>query len=193
MPFVPPPIPTPPIRLRRTGARRGGLPESAPLTRSAFKGPQPKGKSVYVGLMVLVVVGGFFLQLNWLQRAKQDPANVAPNAFADKLGHWMLQTHGGENGGAAPAGAPGLENVECGNCLGTGHVLSETGGKAICPICQGVGYRLIRRFDAADRICPMCAGMGRVQLSPDGEVGTCPRCEGRGLIRDKAAAPAVPE
>ena len=65
MPFVPPPIPTPPIRLRRTGARRGGLPESAPLTRRAFKGPQPKGKSVYVGLMVLVVVGGFFLQLEW--------------------------------------------------------------------------------------------------------------------------------
>jgi DnaJ-class molecular chaperone len=61
----------------------------------------------------------------------------------------------------------------------------------MCPICLGLGFHMIKRFDASDRICPLCAGMGRVALPDTGVIGTCPRCEGRGLVRSQAAASAA--
>ncbi len=141
--------------------------------------------------MVLLVVAGFFLQMDWIQRIKkQSASDIAPNALADKLGQWMLQTKGIEPGSVA--GAPGVETIECGNCMGTGNVLSDEGKKRICPICQGVGSRLIRYLDSSDRICPNCVGMGRAEDPDTGEVGTCPRCGGRGLIRSQAALEAAP-
>ncbi len=157
-----------------------------------FKAQQPKGRNVYVALMVVVVVAGFFLQLDWIRRMReQNSANIAPNALADKLGQWMLETKGVEAGGAAAA--PGVETIECGNCLGTGSVLSEDGRREMCPICMGVGSRLIRRLDPADKQCPACGGMGRVKWPDTGKVDTCPRCQGRGLIRRPAAAEPAPD
>ena len=135
--------------------------------------------------MVVLVVAGFFLQMNWLQRARrQKESDLASNALASKLGQWMLRQKGVESD-AYPR-APGLQTIECINCQGTGSILSNDGRREICPICQGVGSRLIRFFDSSDHLCPACGGMGRVELPDTGEVDTCPRCNGRGLIRSPA-------
>ena len=135
--------------------------------------------------MALVVVAGFFLQLNWMQRIRQrDLSEVAPNSMASKLGQWMLRQKGVESD--ASLRAPGIETIECENCQGTGSILSEEGFQGVCPICQGVGSRLVRRLDSSEYVCPACVGMGRVELPDTGEVGTCPRCGGRGLIRNPA-------
>ena len=147
-----------------------------------------------MALMALVVVGGFFLQLNWMQRAKREGAvDMAPNALADKLGQWMLEKRGGESRAseASATVAPGVETKKCFNCQGMGYIFTADGQREICPICQGVGSHLVRYLDSADELCPGCAGMGRAVLSDTGEVGTCPRCGGRGLIRP--ATEPVPE
>ena len=168
-------------------SRRTGAPPR-PLTPFGGKAPAPKGKSVTVALMFVLVVAGFFLQLNWMQRAKQN-ADIPANSFADKLGQWMLKQKGVSPGGET--GAPGVESIECDRCFGTGGVLSPEGQRNICPICLGVGSRLIRRIHPDDYKCPACGGMGRMVLPDTGEVGTCPRCQGRGLIRRTGAAEAA--
>ena len=174
--------------MRRTGARRLGAP-TRPLTSFGGKAPAPKGKGVIVALMFVLVVAGFVLQLNWMQRAKQN-AEIPPDGFGAKLGQWMLNQKGA--GPGVPAGAAGVENIECDRCFGTGGVLSADGQKReICPICLGVGSRLIRRLDPNDFKCPACGGMGRMVLPDTGEVGPCPRCEGRGLIRRGGSADAA--
>lgn len=175
----PTPIHGPSVRLRRTGARRASEP-ARPRSVFGGKAPAPKGKNVTVALMFVLVIAGFFLQLNWMQRAKQN-AEIPPDGFAAKLGQWMLNQKGA--GESAATGAPGVENIECDRCFGTGGVLSPEGKREACPICMGVGSRLIRRLDPADYKCPACGGMGRMVLPDSGVVGTCPRCEGRGLIR----------
>lgn len=143
--------------------------------------------------MALLVVAGFFLQLNWMQQARKRsaPEMGMPGGFADKLGRWMLMKRGVDP--AAATGVPGVETIECEYCLGTGHILSPSGQKMICPVCQGVGSRLIRRLDEYDRICPLCAGMGRTELPDTGEIGTCPRCGGRGLIRSQVPDAPAPD
>lgn len=153
-----------------------------------FKAPAPRSKSITVALMFVLVIAGFFLQLNWMQRAKRN-AEIPENGFADKLGQWMLQQKGG--GDAVVAGEPGVETIECDRCLGTGGILSADGKRDICPICLGVGSRLIRRLHPDDYRCPACGGMGRMVLPDTGEVGTCPRCGGRGLIRRGGSANAA--
>ena len=160
-------------------SRRTGAPPR-PLTPFGGKAPAPKGKSVTVALMFVLVVAGFFLQLNWMQRAKQN-AEIPPDGFGAKLSQWMLNQRGA--GAGVPAGAPGVETIECDRCFGTGGVLSPDSKREICPICVGVGSRLIRRLDPNDVKCPACGGMGRMVLPDTGEVGTCHRCQGRGLIR----------
>lgn len=143
--------------------------------------------------MVLVVVGGFFLQLNWIQRTKREgAADLAPNAIADRLGKWMLEQRGGDAAVSAPVNAPGVQTITCFNCQGMGYIFTADGQREMCPICQGVGSHLVRHLDPADELCPGCAGMGRTILADTGEAVTCPRCNGRGLIRRPAAdsAPA---
>lgn len=148
----------------------------------------PKNKGVYVTLMFLLVVAGFILQMHWLQTARERKVSeAAPGSFSEKLGRWMLMQKGVADG-ATGSGAPGVETIECDRCLGTGSTLSDEGKRDLCPICLGVGSRLIRRLDPADYQCPACGGMGRMEWPDTGEVGVCPRCQGRGLIR--AAAPA---
>ena len=138
-----------------------------------------------IGLLVIV---GFFLQLNWMQRAKRN-VEITPDGFADKLGQWMLKQKGVNE--SAGTGAPGVETLECIRCFGTGGILSPDGKREICPICLGVGSRLIRRLDPGDELCPACGGMGRWESPDTGEVGTCPRCQGRGLVRRGGAAAAA--
>ena len=168
-------------------ARRDGRPSVAP-PGFPFATPQPKGKGPVVAAIGLLVIVGFFLQLNWMQRAKQN-ADIPANSFADKLGQWMLKQKGVAPGGET--GAPGVESIECDRCFGTGGVLSPEGQRDICPICLGVGSRVIRRIHPDDYKCPACGGMGRMVLPDTGEVGTCPRCQGRGLIRRTGAAEAA--
>ncbi|HAL92072.1 MAG TPA: hypothetical protein DCM68_03505 [Verrucomicrobia bacterium] len=151
------------------------------------------GKSVYASLIFLFVVLGFVLQFNWMQGVKEKKAEeFAPQGLADKISRWMLQKRGLDPD-MLSEGQPGVDKINCAICMGTGRVLGQPGEKAICPICQGVGFRMIRRFDAADRICPFCSGMGRVELPDTGVVGTCPRCDGRGLVRSRATAESVPD
>jgi len=175
--------------LRRTGARRASEPPR-PLSAFGSQAPSPKSKNVYVALMVVLVIAGFFLQLNWMQRAKEN-AEIPPDGFAAKLGQWMLHQKGA--GESAAPGAPGVENIECDRCFGTGGVLSSDSKREICPICLGVGSRLIRRLDPNDVKCPACGGMGRMVLPDSGVVGTCPRCEGRGLIQRGGGTAAAAE
>ena len=168
-------------------ARRDGRPSLAP-PGYPFATPQPKGKGPVVAVIGLLVILGFFLQLNWMQRAREN-TDIPANSFADKLGQWMLKQKGVAPGGET--GAPGVESIECDRCFGTGGVLSPDSKREICPICLGVGSRLIRRLDPNDVKCPACGGMGRMVLPDTGEVGTCPRCQGRGLIRRTGAAEAA--
>jgi hypothetical protein len=182
----------PQIRLRRTGARRNG-PADDPLNERSFLPRRPKGKRVYGLLVALLVVGGGILQYQWMQRVRQAGADdVVPPAFAEQIGRWMLAGKGlAPDGGAISPNTAGAEKIICEHCMGSGSALSDLGERSICPICQGVGFHMIRRFDPADRICPFCSGMGRVELPDTGEVGTCPRCDGRGLVRSQMnAAPA---
>lgn len=157
------------------------------MTSPRLSPAQFKYRNVYIVLMAGVVIAGFIWQLKWMQDVRREGAdNIVPNSFMSQLGNWMLDSRGG--GGAGGAGlAPGVETLECNTCLGTGSILSANGERAICAICLGVGSRLIRRQDDLDRICPLCAGMGRTMLPDTDQVGLCPRCDGRGLVRPQAA------
>lgn len=148
---------------------------------------------MFGGLIALLVVVGFILQYQWMKRARQEgAADIAPNTLAEKISHWMLEQKEPEAESAVRE-ADGTEKIFCEACLGTGTVLSGGDAKEICPICQGVGYHMVRRFDPADRICPACGGMGRLAMPDTGAVETCPRCTGRGLIRSQVPAEAAPD
>ena len=154
-----------------------------------------KSRTVYVVVIALLVIGGAILQFDWMQRARQaaGSGDIVSNPLAEKLGRWMLDKRGLSGPGAVgDLQAPGVEKIMCETCLGTGEAPGADGRPGICPICQGVGFRMIRRFDSADRLCPLCAGMGRVEMPDTGEVANCPRCDGRGLVRAASAA-AAPE
>ena len=143
-------------------------------------------------LILLLVVGGAYLQFQWMQRAREAGAeNIMPSPFAEKLQKWMLMKKGLEPGAPGATAPGGAEKIVCDTCLGTGTYLPDTCAPSLCPVCLVVGFPMTRRLDPADHLCPLCAGMGRV--SADGEVGVCPRCGGRGLVRspapDAAAAP----
>jgi hypothetical protein len=178
--------------LRRTGARRDGPADDA-LKSRRFMPRRSKGKNVFGGLIAILVVIGFFLQLQWMKAVRQKgAAEIAPNALAEKISLWMLENKEREPTSIVED-TGGAEKIMCEACMGTGTVLSGSGPKEICPICQGVGFHMIRRFDPADRICPACGGMGRLQMPDTGVVDTCPRCAGRGLIRGQAKPAAPPD
>lgn len=150
-----------------------------------------RGKAIYGGLLIAMILGGFALQSRWMKHVQdQKDVSILSPGLADKVSRWMLEKKGMDPG-ALRFDEPGVEKINCETCLGTGKVMGAEGGPVICPICQGVGFHMIRRFDAADRICPNCAGMGRTERLDTGAVGVCPRCDGRGLIHSQAAADAA--
>jgi hypothetical protein len=150
-------------------------------------------KNVYGLLIVAMVLVAFVLQYHWMQRVRELGADgIAPNTFAEKLSRWMLHKRGVSLDDPAVLGQIGTERIPCETCGQTGTLFSEAGAPVPCPICLGVGFRMIRRFDAADYICPACAGMGRVEMPDTGVVDTCPRCGGRGLVQSTAVVPADP-
>lgn len=154
--------------------------------------PQPRGKRIYGIVILLLVVGGAYLQFKWMQQARKNSAEaIMQPAFAEKLQQWMLMKKGLAPGDSM-AGGSAAEQIPCETCLGTGTFVPDTGVPTMCPICLGVGFHMIRRMDPGDRICPLCAGMGRVQRPDTGEVDTCPRCSGRGLVHSPAAAESAP-
>ncbi len=134
-------------------------------------------------ILVVFVVVGFVLQYNWMQEAKKNAStDTLPPGFSKKISQWMLQKKGIALEDAALDSGE-AEKIVCETCLGSGLRSTSGDEKEMCAICQGVGFRMIRRLDAADRTCPACGGMGRVEFYDTGKVGTCPRCDGRGLIR----------
>ena len=149
--------------------------------------PRQRGsKNVYLGLIVALVMVGFVLQFQWMQRVRSGEASdITPNILAEKFSLWFFGKHG--DAGSPGKEAPGVERITCNNCSGTGSLLTWSREPEMCPVCQGVGFRMIRRFDPADRLCPACGGMGRVDVLDGTGVGTCPRCGGRGMIHSQAA------
>jgi len=140
-------------------------------------------------VIFLLVIIGFILQFQWMDRMKESGATdtVSP-VFAEKLSHWMMLKKGLDPN-MLSTDAQQAEKIACGNCMGGGTLLTPQGEREICPFCQGVGFRMVRRFDPADRICPFCLGMGRAVNPDTGEVETCLRCDGRGLIVSHLALP----
>jgi hypothetical protein len=155
-------------RLRRTGARRGGLPESAPLTAARSR-DRNQGQEHLRRLDGLVVVG-LFPATELAPARETGSANVAPNR-APTNSPLDAANCGGESGGAAPAARRGSKTSNA-QLPRHGPRAVRTGGRRSVH-CQGVGYRLIRRFGRRRPHLPMCAGMGP-SLVPNGEVGTCP-------------------
>ena len=154
--------------------------------------PARNNKGRYGLILVLFVVAGFVLQFHWMQEAKKNAStDTLPPGFSKKISQWMLQKKGIalEDAGLDSADA---EKIVCETCLGSGFHAASGDEKEMCPICQGVGFRMIRRIDAADRKCPACGGMGRVEFFDTGKVGTCPRCDGRGLVRVLGETQAEP-
>jgi hypothetical protein len=170
------------------------LPKDSALNDRVFMPRRSKGgKRVYGALILLLVLGGGLLQFQWMQHIRETgKTDMVPNVLAEKLSRWMMQKSGIPlEDSALSSDAQGIEKIVCETCMGTGRVLSGPGEKEICPICLGVGFHMVRRFDPADRICPLCAGMGRVERPDTGEVAVCPRCNGRGLVRSQMdSAPA---
>jgi len=117
--------------------------------------------------------------------------DIVPQVFAKKLEQYMLRKRGLPPDTLSTE-AKAAEKVPCRYCMEGGTIITPEGERAICPICQGVGYRMIRRFDPTDRLCPLCAGMGRVESPETGIIATCVRCNGRGLILTQTASEPVP-
>lgn len=75
--------------------------------------------------------------------------------------------------------------IDCDHCTKFGTVRDPDNPRirAMCPVCFGVGYTSVRRFDELDVVCLACGGMGRIDDQEDGTWRTCRRCDGRGLHR----------
>ena len=158
-------------------------------------GRKPRGGGgIYVLVVVVAAVLAWMFQDRWMARKRREARSeqgvvMAPNGFADKAAHWMLRRRGlekaeegGGTGAGSGAGEMGPKTITCWACEGTGKAYGE-GGKAVpCGVCQGVGERVVRPFDAADRICSACSGMGRVE-EEGGGAKECPACGGRGYVR----------
>lgn len=126
------------------------------------------------------------MQFRWMQKAKNDPS-IASESFALALAKWAAGTERSME--KLPVEVEGhTERISCHRCEASGIVYTQDGQRVPCPVCYGVGYRVVRYFDDNDRTCPLCGGMGRAEDFETGEVGTCPRCDGRGLIHRQAPA-----
>ena len=169
------------MRLRWTGApRRGG---SDSLITPRVHARRKPARRVYGLVIAVMVMTAIVLQYRWMSNVRATGAEgIVPNTLAEKLGQWMLMRRGISLEDPRMAGQPGVEQIQCDTCMASGELFGEDGQKVMCPVCLGVGFRMVRRFEAGDRICPLCAGMGRVEMFDTGEIGTCPRCEGRGLV-----------
>jgi hypothetical protein len=149
-------------------------------------------RNVYGLLIVAMVLVAFVLQYHWMQRVRESGADgIAPNTFAEKLSRWMLHKRGVSLDDPAVLGQIGTERIPCETCGGSGQEFGPDGTIGSCPICQGVGFGLVRKFSPDENICPFCVGMGRAIQPDTREVVICPRCKGRGLI-GPAAAPSSP-
>jgi len=144
-------------------------------------------------VIFLLVLVGFILQFQWMSRMKETGAtDVVSPALADKIKNFMLRKKGLPVDTLSTE-AQATERIPCDTCMGGGTILTPDGQREICPICLGVGFHVIRRMDPADRLCPLCGGMGRVENPETGRVGTCPRCDGRGLVRSHVQTVLPPE
>jgi len=76
-----------------------------------------------------------------------------------------------------------IAKLDCDYCTKLGIVRDPNDSRimAMCQVCFGVGYKMIRKFDELDVVCAACGGMGRID--EDGRWRTCQRCDGRGIHR----------
>jgi DnaJ-class molecular chaperone len=77
-----------------------------------------------------------------------------------------------------------VQQAGCGHCGRRGVLRDpeDNNRLKLCPVCFGLGKRLVRRMDARDEFCPGCQGMGRVADAEAPEGRWCRRCGGRGLV-----------
>jgi len=143
--------------------------------------------------MLFIVLLGFVLQFQWMNHMKETgDTDVVTPAFAEKIKQVMLRKKGLPPD-ALSTGAKPAEQVPCEHCMEGGTIITPEGERAICPICFGVGYHMVRRFDPAEKYCPACGGMGRVKSPDTGLVETCVRCNGRGLVLTQTTADPAPD
>lgn len=145
-----------------------------------------QGRRLYGGFLLIGVLVLFVLQYRWMKETQRSEGRkMAANSVAVQLANWMLDQKGLTPEGVEEPVVGNPQQIVCFNCRGSGEIYEEDGRMEYCPICQGVGIRLVRPLHAEDRLCPACGGMGRLE-GPDGHsVETCPRCQGRGLIQTR--------
>ena len=74
--------------------------------------------------------------------------------------------------------------VPCRYCHQDGLIVHpDTKDKLLrCPVCNGLGKRLVKKFNDNEVLCPVCDGMG-YRVSDDLEKPSpCPRCHGIGVL-----------
>lgn len=146
-------------------------------------------------MLVAIGLPALYVQRNWMAKEREayrDSVSQDEMSAATELAGWLqaqkLQASADE--GQAPVmpsfflegmpnlGEQGLEWAEC-----VRRVINDEGDYETCPICFGVGGRIIKKLDEADRRCPNCNAMGRWKNPDTGHAETCPRCDGSGLIQ----------
>lgn len=77
-----------------------------------------------------------------------------------------------------------VQQANCTHCDRRGVLRDEEDNNRlkVCPVCYGLGRRLVRHMDSHDAFCPSCLGMGRVVDEGQPAGRWCRRCYGRGLI-----------
>lgn len=80
----------------------------------------------------------------------------------------------------------GATGYRCGFCDGSGvwpeTVYDDDVRSDPCPVCQGVGFNVFSSASQGAMCCPCCSGDGK--RADDGYFtgGTCPVCQGRGVV-----------
>lgn len=124
------------------------------------------------------------LQWNWMKQTRREgTTDYAEGTLADRLSRFLLHKWGVTDAEKQDWSEQGVEQIICNGCDGLGRLLDDQGRYQPCPLCHGVGFGVIRRFGPNEHLCSFCAGMGRAILPDSGTADTCPRCDGRGLVR----------
>lgn len=147
--------------------RIGGPPPPRPSIRRRHV---KRESNKFVVPIIIVSIIAIFWQMAWMQR---NWGTISRRTDYEGLdADWLRRLQ-----------AKIIVLYECDHCSGSGLVddVEQPGRRALCDICQGVGYQPTRRFTDADRMCINCGGMGR-HYNADGQAEYCPRCQGRGLV-----------
>ena len=76
--------------------------------------------------------------------------------------------------------------IKCPACNGEKYIFFH-GRRKLCFICNGLGYKKIRKLKKDEQICPNCKGMGKIlKCSYKKEIlgyTYCSLCKGTGIVK----------